>query len=266
MLNPLLGINFKTLCEYHHLTEDEIQNYTIKEVVKLNDIMISEKKRESFNKNANDAEFKRVVKKFFTIFDFLSQYWTEDEIVAACAKCVDLDQIVEEKNIPCEAIVSSPEEYAESHGYDFIRTDYAFVRRYTKQGEELLYGEQKKCHIFRCCKSHQGLIHGKIILDLLYGAYPELRQFDFSAYGCYSYNSDYEIYPKTVNCYTPFKALVEQDVDAIIKRNEEYCKFYNNGEYTPEKWAEAVKSVKMQHYFTVIRGMKPITSAVDCDE
>lgn len=260
MLNPLSHINFKTLCEYHHLTEGEIQNYTIKEILALNDIMASEKKQESFNKNLNDAEFKRIVKKFLTIFDFLSQYWTEDEIVATCAKCVDIDQIVEEKNIPCEAIVSSPEEYAELHGYDFIRTDYASVRRYTKQGEELLYGERKKCHIFRCSKSYQGLIHGKVILDLLYGTYPELRQFNFSAYEYYSYNSDYEIYPKTVNCYTPFKALMEQDIDAIIKRNEEYCKFYNNGEYTPEKWVEAVKSVKMQHYFKVIREMKPITS------
>lgn len=42
---------------------------------------------------------------------------------------------------------------------------------------------------------------------------------------------------------------------AIIERNENYCKSYNCGEYTLDKWNERVKSPEMQHYFDVIKSI-----------
>ena len=72
-------------------------------------------------------------------------------------------------------------------------------------------------------------------------------------YGVEPYECSYEIYPHTVNCYTPFEALLAGDITAIIERNENYCKSYNCGEYTLDKWNERVKSPEMQHYFDVIK-------------
>ena len=72
---------------------------------------------------------------------------------------------------------------------------------------------------------------------------------------CLLNECSYEIYPHTVNCYTPFEALLAGDITAIIERNKNYCKSYNCGEYTLDKWNERVKSPEMQHYFDVIKSI-----------
>ena len=119
----------------------------------------------------------------------------------------------------------------------------------------MLHPKRCKCHNFYKSSKYQSTKHGNIILELLYAKYPELKEFQFAAYGVEPYECSYEIYPHTVNCYTPFEALLAGDITAIIERNENYCKSYNCGEYTLDKWNERVKSPEMQHYFDVIKSI-----------
>lgn len=172
----------------------------------------------------------------------------------ACAKHASLSSIRETTSIPVENL-SNPQQFADNNHYEYIGIDWGNIRQFTKKGEELLHPKRCKCHNFYKSSKYQSTKHGNIILELLYAKYPELKEFQFAAYGVEPYECSYEIYPHTVNCYTPFEALLAGDITAIIERNENYCKSYNCGEYTLDKWNERVKSPEIQHYFDVIKSI-----------
>lgn len=258
MINQIRLINEEEFKKFYNITDKELLRYTLEKIIEMNNNMLSYKKQQKFEKDRNDKEYKRIVKKYLTIFDMLNKYWSEDEIVEACAKHLTTSDIAKEQPIPCERIHCQPEKYNEYYHYpepmEYKRTGLASVRRYTKSGDELLYGETKMCHIYMTTNEYQGIHHGNIILELLYSTYPELKEFEFKAYKFHNH-IQYEIYPSGINCYTPFDALMESDIEAIIKRNEGYCKAYNAGIYTLEKWNERVNSPEIQHYFNIIKNL-----------
>lgn len=253
-MNPLSTVKFNDLKKFYNMTDDDFMHKTIAEILQLNQSMLTQKEQERFDATKEDTEFKNAVIKYFRPFSMLSQYWSTEEIVTACAKFIRIGDIRETHNIPVENL-NKPETYADNMGYEYIGIHTATVRQYTKQGEELLYGKSCKCHQFYVPAKYQGLKHGRIILELLYTTYPALREFQFDAYEMYSYQK-YEIYPKNLNCYTPLNALMSSDIDAIIKRNEDYCKDYNNGTYSTAEWAKRVVSPELQHYFDIIKSLK----------
>lgn len=55
--------------------------------------------------------------------------------------------------------------------------------------------------------------------------------------------------------YTPFKALMDNDIEAIKKRNIEYARFYNHGDFSPQKVEERLESDEVKYYFNVIKNM-----------
>lgn len=253
-MNPLLTINFDALKSFYHITDETLNNSTINEIIKMNNDMLKTKEKERFETTAQNTEFKNAVIKYFTPFKMLSKYWTTDEIVTACAKHASLSSIRETTSIPVENL-SNPQQFADNNHYEYIGIDWGNIRQFTKKGEELLHPKRCKCHNFYKSSKYQSTKHGNIILELLYAKYPELKEFQFAAYGVEPYECSYEIYPHTVNCYTPFEALLAGDITAIIERNKNYCKSYNCGEYTLDKWNERVKSPEMQHYFDVIKSI-----------
>lgn len=253
-MNPLLTINFDTLKSFYHIDDETLNNSTINEIIKMNNDMLRTKEKERFETTAQDEEFKNAVIKYFKPFEMLSKYWTTEEIVTACAKHASLSSIRQTTSIPVENL-SKPQQFADNNHCEYIGIDWGNIRQFTKQGEELLHPKRCKCHNFYTPAQYQSNRHGKIVLELLYAKYPELEEFKFEAYGFDGYTFPYEIYPHTVDCYTPFEALLTGDIPAIIKRNEEYCKSYNCGEYTLAKWQERVKSPEIQHYFDVIKSL-----------
>ena len=89
-----------------------------------------------------------------------------------------------------------------------------------------------------------------MIQKLLYDRYPELEKFEFSFYGMDS--TSYEIYPKN-GIYVNFAAMMSGNVDAILFRNEEYCKGYNNGRYSLNGHKEAIATDEAKEMFDLIR-------------
>lgn len=185
-MNPLLTINFDALKSFYHITNETLNNSTINEIIKMNNDMLKTKEKERFKTTAQDTEFKNAVIKYFTPFKMLSKYWTTDEIVTACAKHASLSSIRETTSIPVENL-SNPQQFADNNHYEYIGIDWGNIRQFTKKGEELLHPKRCKCHNFYKSSKYQSTKHGNIILELLYAKYPELKEFQFAAYGVEPY-------------------------------------------------------------------------------
>lgn len=188
------------------------------------------------------AEYDRLVEKYFSPFGMLLRYWTRDEILDACAGTG-----LSERDL-CEEMKVISEYRGQGHcgrsDAEYLRTGVESVREYDRAGREYLEAGRKRCNVYRVKNQYQGLRHGKVIAALLYARYPQLRKFGFKFYEYQDYPNSlpYEIYPEACNFYIPFEAMLSGDISAIIKRNEDYCKSYRFGEYTPEKHKERMES------------------------
>lgn len=240
----------------YYLNLDELSEYTGESVADLKkrsymdletmiENMQADKIMKRNNRNAADAEYERLVFRYFQPFPFLKHWFDEREIVLACAHTgVTVSDL-------CQEVKIQPGYKCGLSNAEYLRTSFESVPQFDKMGRELMQRKQEKMDVYRVASHYQGLCHGKVILHLLYGRYPELAKFEFNAYGMDSCSS-YEIYPKT-GVYVPFEALMDGDIDAILLRNRDYCAWYNNGRYTTEECEKAFRSEKVMEMFDVIR-------------
>lgn len=241
---------------YYKLNLDELSEYTgmtigelkVKSYAEL-ETMVSDMKKNKFmnrnNQNAEDTEYERLVLKYYQLVPLLRHWFTDREIVLACANTgVDISDI-------CGKELVKPGYKCYYDNAEYIRTSMETVPRYDRSGNQLMYGERKEMDVYRVANQYQGLTHGKVVLHLLYGRYPELSEYGFKAYGMSIGESDYEIYPEN-NIYTSLTALMSGDIDYILHRNREYCRLYNNGRYTPDECEKAFRTDEAQKMFDLI--------------
>ena len=240
---------------FHYLELDELSAYTgipVKELKKKpyveleSDIkaMKEDKFRNQNSQNAQDKEYERLVIKYFTPFQFLRHWFDEREIVLACADSgITLRDLCSEVNV-------EPGARCHYSKAEYLRTSSESVKQYDRDGRELAERKMKKRDVYRIVNPYQGTKHGDVIRKLLYDRYPELEKFGFSFYGMD--HTDYEIYPKN-NIYVNFAAMMSGNVDAILFRNEEYCKWYNNGRYSLKAHKEAIATDEAKEMFDLIR-------------
>ena len=245
-------LTLKEIAEFNGMTMEDLKQKSIVEVERLEKEMKKKKAFDEQTRNAEDEEYARIVRKYFTPFEYLKQWWTEEEIIYACSKNASVSDIVEKKETEAAKCYEANAEFIESR--------MGYVPQYDKHGRELAERKYTHVNVFRVTNPYQGLCHGKVFLDLLYMKFPELKEFNFNAYEFLNYEIDkYEIYPTApgvCSIYTPFAALMNKDISAIEKRNRAYAKSYNYGEFTPEKAEERLKSPEVLHYFDVISNMK----------
>lgn len=240
---------------FHYLELDDLSAYTGMPVDELKkkpyadlEAAIEAMKRDKFinqnNKNAQDKEYERLVIKYFTPFRFLRHWFDEREIVLACA-----DSGLTERDLCSETNVEPGAKchYSEA---EYLRTSFESVPQYDKCGRELAERKREKRDVYRVVNQYQHVRHGKVIQKLLYDRYPELEKFEFRFYGMDS--TSYEIYPKN-GIYVNFAAMMSGNVDAILFRNEEYCKGYNNGRYSLNGHKEAIATDEAKEMFDLIR-------------
>ena len=240
-------MDLKELSKFYGITIEDLKDMSYRKLEVMTDDMKKKKEFIKFENTKHDIEYKETVKTYFAPFNYLSNWFSEDEIIEACAKTYpNINDFVEEfcvkhgeKKLPKNA--------------EYLRTEYRVLPRYTRSGERLMEGSFENCDVYRVVKQYQGLIDGKIVLKLLYAKYPQLKEFEFNAYEIHD-NIDYIIYPKN-NLFTPFEALMNKDVDAIIEKNIEYATSYNKGNYTIIKVNERINSEKVRHFFEVIKNL-----------
>lgn len=240
---------------FHYLELDELSAYTgipVKELKKKPYVElesdIKTMKRDKFikqnNQNAQDKEYERLVIKYFTPFQFLRRWFDEREIVLACADSgIMLRDLCSETNV-------EPGAKCHYSKAEYLRTSSESVKQYDSHGRELAERKMEKRDVYRIVNPYQGTKHGDVVRKLLYDRYPELEKFGFSFYGMD--HTDYEIYPKN-GIYVNFAAMMSGNVDAILFRNEEYCKWYNNGRYSLKGYKEAIATDEAKEMFDLIR-------------
>jgi hypothetical protein len=238
------------LAEFYHTTKEELKKKTILELEEMEDTMkisIVETKRAE---NAANDEYSNIIRKYWTPYEHMRQYWTDEEIIKACVLMdISISDVVDEKKLE-----AAKDHGHTLHGGEYLRTEYGSVPQYDRYGREFMERKHCEVNVYRVKAQYQGLCHGKVYEHLLYKKYPQLSKYGFKFYenSCNSY--PYEIYPDN-NVYTPFDALMNKDVDAIIERNRSYAKASNYGEYTSAKVEERLASPEVQEYFDTIRNM-----------
>lgn len=230
-----------------HLNVDvsELKKKTYYELENLRDLIEKEKADAIAHDNAKSEEFANLVRKYFTPFSYLKQWFSEDEIIYACAINLTKIDIVQETEI-------EKGKRLYNQNSEYIGERYGYIKQYSKSGQLLEERKRCLCDVYLEAARYQGTYHGEVILSLLYKKYPELKKFHFKAYSCEYDIERYEIYPEN-NIYVPFSALMNGDVGAIKKRNIDYCKLYNCGIYTPEKLEERFHDPNVLEFFQIVQ-------------
>lgn len=241
----LYYLNLDELSEYTGFTIDELKERSYTDLEFMMNNMKNDKIIARNNRNAQDDEYERLVLKYFEPVQFLRHWFDDKEIVFACAHTG-----ITERDL-CAEMVVEPGHKCLYKNNEYLRTSTELVPQYDTYGRELVERKRKKMDVYRVVNRYQGTRHGEVVLYLLYRRYPELVQFGFSAYSM-SHEPNYEIYPNN-HVYVPFAALMSGDIDAIIFRNREYCKQYNNGRFSPEECEKAFHTEEVLHMFDIIR-------------
>ena len=240
------GVKLEELSKFYQISVEDLKQKRYCDLEQMEQDMIRMKAEQEILRNAEDQEFARIVRKFFTPYAYLRTWFSEAEILAACCRQISMRDLVEER--PAGASGRIFDENAE-----FLRNEAVYVSQYDAYGRELAERKLERRDLYRVKHRYQGLCHGRVILDLLYTKYPQLAKCRFDAYSMDD-PSNYEIYPAN-NIYTPFAALMSGDTEAIVKRNRDYAKFYNHGIYTLEQTDKRLASEEAQEYFDLIRNL-----------
>ena len=64
MINQIKLINEEEFKKFYNITDKELLRYTLEKIIEMNNNMLNYKKQQKFEKDRNDKEYKRIVKKY----------------------------------------------------------------------------------------------------------------------------------------------------------------------------------------------------------
>lgn len=237
----IIRFDLDTIAGYLGKNTEEVKEMPVKDVLQAQQDLDKQKIQDNIASLRRDENYPELIRKFFTPYEMLSGYFTEDEIVQACAEHnIKENDLCKEIKIP----LSESSEYYHSHPgqYSYKETDFRYISRYDRWGRELAEKKRAKCKIFLAKSDYQGHVHGDIIRSLLLSRFPELSAYNVDCYGMSFEKDNYEVYiskkeaENPGSIYTPFDALMTGDVEAIRERNRSYCEMYHNGAYSLPEW------------------------------
>ncbi|MCD8084431.1 MAG: hypothetical protein LUE86_13225 [Clostridiales bacterium] len=236
-------IDLNQMSAYYGLTVEALKDRKYSELEAMERQMKKEKAELTCKRNAEDEEYARIVRKYFSMYDYLRTWFSDEEIIRACSLHASVRDLTKEVAVRKGEKCCYPDA-------EYVETKQWYLPKYYR-GHLLEERERCLCDMYRIKHQYQGNVHGKIVLELLYTRYPELQRFGFSAYSG-EYADTYMIYPKN-NIFTPFTALMSGDIEAIRKWNLDYSKSYNMGEFTVTVVKERLESDEAERYFDMIR-------------
>lgn len=220
---------------------EEVIKMPMGDVIQAQQDFEEQRIRDNIASLKQDENYSALIRKFFIPFRMLSRYFTEDEIVQACA-----EHNIKEMDL-CQEIcipLSRNSSYYHNHPehYSYKETAFRYISQYDLAGRELAERKRERCEVFMGKSNYQGIVHGEVIKSLLLNRFPELSAYNIECYGINCAEDNYEVYISKSDAknkgsiYTPFDALMAGDTEKILERNESYCKFYNNGTYSLPEW------------------------------
>ena len=243
----LYHLDLDGLSAFSGRSVEDLKKEPYAELERMMDGMRRAKKDGEDARNAADAGYARIVEKFFGPFGMLSKWFGRDEIVSACARTG-----IREHDL-CSEHMQPPGTQCHYEPCEYLRTSTEYVAERDSIGREYADRVRRLMDVYLIANQYQGCVHGRVVLKLLYGRYPELERFRFGAYGMCCPDS-YELYPDN-KVYVPLAALMDGDVDAVIARNRSYCAEYGHGEYSPGPCEERLASGQVQEMFGTIRSI-----------
>lgn len=93
------GIDFEALS--HHFGRDisDLKQESYASLEQMEDRMWKEKAEQEAKRRGNDDEYIRLLKKYFTMWNLLTRYWTEGEVIAASARHMGVQDLTEEHRV-----------------------------------------------------------------------------------------------------------------------------------------------------------------------
>lgn len=118
--------------------------------------------------------------------------------------------------------------------------------------------ERVLCNVYMVPAKYQHLQHAEVISAIMLARYPWLAQFKCNYYSMHFYDNHVnEFY---VGClhkhachgvlYVPYDAFMQRDVEAIVKRNETYLKWYTHAD---DAWASMKNDETVLKFFELLR-------------
>lgn len=242
-----IPINIQKLSDFYGISQSELEEKSLKDLRRMSDCM----EYKIAEHISVDEDYAANIRKWFTPYHSLKQWFTDEEIINACAHCnLTLRQLTDEVPVPYESTYD-PSKYQLA---EYLKNEHRHIPNYNHMGQRLYEDKYVLCRIYRMKAKYQGNYHGPVIKLLLIRKFPWLAKYEPACYS-WDYDTDkYEIYPNN-HIYTPIVALMTGDTEAIKKRNREYAKSYNSGAYTPQAVEDRIIACK--EYFDKIASIHP---------
>lgn len=247
------------ISEHFGISIEELKTKSYNELEQLEKQMNQEKYQADVKLRQTDLNFKRIVLTHYKMLPLMLRYWSLDNCLTAIANHVT------ERDIITECPVSNPQscEYYKTR-YPYLGEKWASIPQFDNHGRELMERKRCICSIFETPNPYQHLRHGEPFKELLLQTYPELQAFESNIYGLHDSSSldDYEIYIHAgTSWYTPIKALMNADPEAIRQRTLTYAKSYSNDMY--QKVLQALNSEEARAFFSTVQNMPPTPAKSD---
>lgn len=251
-----ISIDLEKLSKRFSVSIEELKQKTWMELETMEEHMNNEEEKRLIENRINSDNYKRIVLQHYKMLPLMLRYWSLEQCLTAITKYAKESDIVEE-----QAIERGRSDYYEKN-YLYLGYKQMHIPQYDRHGNELLERKYCWCHVYEVPNRYQSLCHGKPLRELLVTTYPELEAFRMDIYGVYGYEDveKYEIFIKAdgVSWYTPLKALLAADVDAIKERTLTYAKEYSK-EYH-EKYVKALEMPETKQLFETISSLKPVSA------
>lgn len=204
--------NYKDL----NLSEKDFNNLTIKELnEKMDMLRVKEIENRRVDKSILD-EYIFFFKGYNTFCELFGKELTEKHMVL-----IDRNDLVQEYLV-------RPNSYIPSNS-KFIKNEVRSMKKLHGAGSRSGATENIEVGVYEVPSRFQCLYESKVVQAIFDEKYPEFNKFELTFYELREPNA--EFYLKTnlkSSLYVPYKAFINKDINAILKRNEDYLNWYLN--------------------------------------
>ena len=229
------NIDLDYIRKWVDISEEELMQRLVKDAVGLQKEAKEKEKAEIIKKRKNDSTYNiAFVKKFFDMFGYLNQFFTEEEILEACKNHMDKRDLTTEQVI--RGYHAKDTDYytvltAGKH-YSFEEHSGSWKREVRDIGTKVLMRNR-----YQSVRGAQD-----VALELLLKKCPFLSEYELKVYDLnerndwfFVENPDNKNGYAEASLYVPFSAVMSKDAEKILETHRNYWHQYNNGIY-----AEAV--------------------------
>lgn len=227
-------IDIELIKQYVDITEEELMMRLVKDAVGLQKEAERNKRRKETEDRLADPDFRKYVLMFWCDYKYMSQYFTDDEIVAAAARYMSKSNLSTEIAVLGARPEGEPIGYCtaiyKSQGYsEFTEYKGSWARKVRKPATFYIIANSYQCE------------SGDVSKYLLMRRLPYLKDcFKIDVYKDFSFNDWIYIgFPEETkdgkviahSLYTPISALMGKDAQAIIDCHLKYWHDYGFGKY-----------------------------------